>query len=174
MNINELSLPELTGSEKQVKWATSIRNKCLEKVFNNMEKAAKNNYYQKDINSHIVKKAIKMALDKQNSRIKEILRRTDAKWWIDNRDIENPSLTTFYDMEVWGATWDGFHVAEADTYIMLDFKTFVKYYKKALQKLEAAIETGEKQRILRYTTLGYRVEFYISPNGEITREKMAD
>jgi len=60
---NELGFSALTGSEKQIAWATTIRQQCYEKVVANQPRPT-------------------VGLDKL---IAAINLETSAKWWIDNR-----------------------------------------------------------------------------------------
>ena len=67
----ELSLPELTGSEKQVAWATSIRMKAID---NALSAAAGG--------------SVKTLNDKGRDLVRRVMAKmpTEAKWWIDGRD----------------------------------------------------------------------------------------
>ena len=71
----DANLPELTGSEKQIAWATDIRAKAAPVI------AA----MQARIKEHAKKSpnqtaAMQIVLD-------ELRAQTSAKWWIDNRDV---------------------------------------------------------------------------------------
>jgi len=73
-------LPELTGSEKQIAWAETIRAEKLSNIekeankeFNPLEAEA---YYGDDQS---------MTEAQQNHAVRQIKRQTSASWWIDNR-----------------------------------------------------------------------------------------
>lgn len=70
-----LALPELTGSEKQVKWAIDLRAKKIESI---KDAIGAKPYCNAVISDYCANK-------------------TDAKWWIDNRwsDITTNTLTCF-------------------------------------------------------------------------------
>lgn len=63
-------LPQLTGSEKQVVWATKIRNNALETLNGHIEA------YVAPQNKHII----------TDARDKWIAKETASSYWIDNRD----------------------------------------------------------------------------------------
>ena len=67
-------LPELTGSEKQIKWATSIRRKCVVQLDEYTQKAAKDEEREQIINA-----------------ISLLGTHGDSRWWIDHQDdVTNP------------------------------------------------------------------------------------
>ncbi|MDD5486725.1 MAG: hypothetical protein PHW65_04145 [Dehalococcoidales bacterium] len=69
----EMNLPELTGTEKQIAWAETIRQKMLadidEFIFRNVNKEQRN-------------------APKLREAIEHIKSKTEARWWIDNRKVE--------------------------------------------------------------------------------------
>ncbi len=65
-----LSLPELRGSEKQVKWARDIRAREIKRLWE----------YYPEISVARLHQAVTLVT--QEGRI---LRATDAHWWIENR-----------------------------------------------------------------------------------------
>lgn len=66
---NEMKLPELVGSEKQVKWALQIRVKAIEEMEKQLEA----------VNDPQTKFLMKLGFE-------DILKNeTKASWWIDNR-----------------------------------------------------------------------------------------
>ena len=87
-----VGLPELTGTEKQIKWAVDIRAQALEK----WEKCKEAN-----IPEDPAPEFVKFVED-------EIFAgKTEAKWWIENREIgnrfENFMMTKYEDK--WPETW---------------------------------------------------------------------
>ena len=69
----EMYLPELTGTEKQIAWAETIRQKMLadidEFIFRNVNKEQRN-------------------APKLREAIEHIKSKTEARWWIDNRNTK--------------------------------------------------------------------------------------
>jgi len=69
----EMALPALTGSEKQIAWAETIRQKLMtdldEFIFRSIKKERRND------------PQILAALD-------QIKRKTEARWWIDHRNVD--------------------------------------------------------------------------------------
>ncbi len=63
-------LPTLTGSEKQIAWATKIRNNALETLNGHIEA------YVAPHNKHII----------TDARDKWIVKETASSYWIENRD----------------------------------------------------------------------------------------
>lgn len=73
----DANLPELTGSEKQIAWATDIRAKAAFAI-NEMRAKIAANTNTSEINLKQIA-AVESVLDELRSH-------SSAKWWIDNRD----------------------------------------------------------------------------------------
>ena len=74
----ELNLPELEGSEKQINWALSIRNKVVEDLKPSIDYAEK--LLADDPSNNIAKAYVKMG--------KDFLNITDSSKWIDYRNLD--------------------------------------------------------------------------------------
>ena len=72
-------LPDLEGSEKQVAWAVSIREKLLKSIETKLNEKRLIDFVEH--NSEIAS-----AIEQANQK------RTSAQWWIDNRDITGDCL----------------------------------------------------------------------------------
>lgn len=66
--IAHLDLPPLSGSDRQIAWASTIRTKRLASFIANFS-------------------------SNKGSRYRHCLTITDAKWWIDHRDLSDADLT---------------------------------------------------------------------------------
>lgn len=83
------TLPELTGSEKQIKWAISLRNDSIE---NNMRKIDKSmnrigeilRNIDPDTGNQLIAIQYKTAFSAMKN-LENASTETSAKWWIDNR-----------------------------------------------------------------------------------------
>ena len=76
--VAERGWPELTGSEKQVAWATTIRENGMDELLKGIDKIRNSR--------HCDEEALKIG----ERAIEEMLSHTQASWWIDRRDgIEN-------------------------------------------------------------------------------------
>ena len=83
------TLPELTGSEKQIKWAISLRNDSIE---NNMRKIDKSmnrigeilRNIDNDTGNQLIAIQYKTAFLAMKN-LENASTETSAKWWIDNR-----------------------------------------------------------------------------------------
>lgn len=74
----ELNLPELQGSEKQIKWALSIRNKVVEDLKPSIDYAEK--LFEKDPSNMVAKAYAKMGKDFINIQ--------DSSKWIDYKNLD--------------------------------------------------------------------------------------
>lgn len=74
----ELNLPDLKGSEKQIEWALSIRNKVVEDLKPSIDYAEK--ILENEPSNNIVKAYVKMG--------KDFLNITDSSKWIDYRNLD--------------------------------------------------------------------------------------
>lgn len=72
-----MALATLSGSEKQVDWATTIRTKRLPEIQKRLERL------RQDFIDDGQGEAIEPVIAKANAWV---LGQTDARWWIDNRD----------------------------------------------------------------------------------------
>lgn len=79
---NSLGLPELTGSEKQIAWATTIRMKFIHQI--NLRKET----IEKKLNEPEAVDRAKRMLQSMESDVAVLLSRTEAAWWIENRDYK--------------------------------------------------------------------------------------
>ena len=79
----EMGLPELSGSEKQVAWAVTIRQKALENLSVLRAEMVLANQTQ-DL------------LDAFDSIVAGIKTQAEARWWIDRRDYGAPTLIRDY------------------------------------------------------------------------------
>ncbi len=76
----EMELPELTGTDKQVAWANTLRQQLIEKF----EAKIKEGFTPSVTKRHGITE------EKLRATLQNILStKTDAKWYIDNRDIGN-------------------------------------------------------------------------------------
>ena len=93
---NELNLPLLEGSEKQVAWAMDIRHNWIEQAKNNVAQLGRNwddvvkqvlKMYDEKINDAKFNEDLRNALDNCNitARLASAYRQTSAKFFIDNR-----------------------------------------------------------------------------------------
>ena len=74
-------LPELTGSEKQVNWAVTIRSKVLQKLA--------------DFRGNLSNQPQEV-LDRFDEIAADVKGHTEARWWIDRRDYTAPALIREY------------------------------------------------------------------------------
>lgn len=72
----EKGLPELEGSEKQIKWAESLRRKALTSPINNFDRKLLKSKNQK----------IKMIAQVCARAREKLETETSSRWWIDHRD----------------------------------------------------------------------------------------
>lgn len=72
----ELGLPELTGTEKQVAWANTLRKQWIEKV----ESEIRTWITDDESRDEEVRKALKRFVEEH------LIKKIDARWWIDNRN----------------------------------------------------------------------------------------
>ena len=72
----ELGLPELTGTEKQVAWANTLRKQWIEKV----ESEIRTWITDDESRDEEVRKALKRVVEEH------LINTVDARWWIDNRN----------------------------------------------------------------------------------------
>ena len=97
----EMELPELTGTEKQIVWANTIRVELIEKLQHEVDKILKDKkldynseeyleYRYKDI---ITKDFISNVNETINYMIEN---KTDAKWYIDNRSKKTSLLIDLF------------------------------------------------------------------------------
>ena len=82
-------LPQLTGSEKQIAWAISIREKALATLDSTISEVERN--ITAKINNGTIDQATAEALRSKNQNDAEMCRKiylgvTDSKIWIDNRN----------------------------------------------------------------------------------------
>jgi hypothetical protein len=93
----EMELPELTGSEKQVAWATSLRMDVINKITETFSRLRENGKTYLVWNGGAGKK--KASLEFLSDALDfAILSHTDAKFWIDSRRFyEEEFLTVFAD-----------------------------------------------------------------------------
>lgn len=73
---------ELKGSEKQVKWATDIRNRMIE--INDIFEEATKDTDMTNLNEETLEGMILQRIDKTRKALKNILNSEDAKFFIDN------------------------------------------------------------------------------------------
>jgi hypothetical protein len=93
----ELSLPELSGSEKQIAWAEKIRAQTLEKFDSNFDYWARRVTFLNRPNMESARAELRqMVLDDLTSKI-------ESRWWIDAREqgnngfINSVGLRRFFD-----------------------------------------------------------------------------
>jgi hypothetical protein len=68
---SDLGLPALTGSEKQVAWATDLRGKYVSQAIEHMRRELRGD----------------MTPEQTSQFVAIVSRATDAKWWIENRSL---------------------------------------------------------------------------------------
>lgn len=81
-----MGLPQLTGSVKQIAWATTIRMKFIQQIRLRMEAV------EKRLNGPDVSDRAKKMLQNMESDVTILLSHTDAAWWIENRDCKLKDL----------------------------------------------------------------------------------
>lgn len=101
----ELSLPELKGSEKQIAWARSLRKDALDKLRNSLRDVDKKMQRNDDEELKTLKEYIEIT-------IKYMSEQTESKFFIDNR----------YDLKTIGLDF-GFTLTERN------FSSYVRKYK---------------------------------------------
>lgn len=79
---HSLGLPELTGSEKQIAWATTIRMGFIRQI-----DIRKETIEQKLNDPESVERAKRM-LQNMESDVAILLSHTEAAWWIEHRDYK--------------------------------------------------------------------------------------
>lgn len=77
-----VEMVELKGSEKQVKWATDIRNRMIE--INNIFEEATKDTDMTNLNEETLEGMVLQRIDKTRKALKNILNNEDAKFFIDN------------------------------------------------------------------------------------------
>lgn len=98
----EMELPELTGSEKQVAWANTLRLRFIERFedeFKNLNKKEIHFIVERILSNRddFSKKEIKDMLEKIDDILEYILTtKTKAKYFIDNRDFGERELANVY------------------------------------------------------------------------------
>lgn len=96
------ALPALTGSEKQVNWADSLREKRFNEVDEFAAKRKAQNAKVLEAHPELTEKCeeANANLDAEVAKIKSWLStKTDARFWIDNRDQLLGNLTRAYAAE---------------------------------------------------------------------------
>jgi hypothetical protein len=150
------SLPDLEGSEKQIAWASKIRERCLVSTITDFCLAERSGTYgRKEIGKH-TQEAIEFTRRLQISNIEQVATNLSAKWWIDNRfALENPTSIGYYG-----------EVESNGLAIKLNLQHWAQQKEKELNRLDIAKETGEAQVVLK------REEYIIkvTPKGEILLE----
>ncbi len=154
--LNNLDLPELTGSQKQIAWAEDIRRKALEEVLHNLCWAEKFGTYGRKKFTDNTYKAIEITKEKQIKRIEEVVAQTSSKWWIDGRHY-------FKELHTYTST-------KTEYTLKYDLNSIARYTQKQLDKLELAKQTGEAQVIVRDSAQG--VIFKVTPKGEVVVENL--
>lgn len=76
----EMGLPKLTGTAKQVAWAETIRMKYMDKINARRAKVS-----EKAANLETAERA-QLQLQNMDKGVAILLSHTDARWWIDNQD----------------------------------------------------------------------------------------
>lgn len=77
-----IGLPQLTGSVKQIAWATTIRMKFVQQIRVQMETV------EKRLNEPDASDRAKKMLRAMKSDVTILLSHTAAAWWIENRDYK--------------------------------------------------------------------------------------
>lgn len=77
-----MGLPQLTGSAKQIAWATTIRMNFVHQIRIQMETV------EKRLNEPDASDQAKKMLQTMESDVTILLSHTDAAWWIENRDYK--------------------------------------------------------------------------------------
>lgn len=77
-----MGLPQLTGSVKQIAWATTIRMKFVQQIKLRMEAV------EKRLNDPDASDRVKKMLQAMESDVTILLSHTEAAWWIENRDCK--------------------------------------------------------------------------------------
>lgn len=91
---NELCLPELTGSEKQVEWATTIRAKIIDKVEKRLSEVKLCNVPNSDVKQSgiVLMVTFLNRVFIPESRISDVKQKlysiTDSNYWINERDTQ--------------------------------------------------------------------------------------
>lgn len=82
----EMELPQLVGSEKQVSWALQIRQKFIEDSKEHIERAAENFRRVSSLPEQELEQEIEKSQAEYKKLIEQILANsTSASWWIDRR-----------------------------------------------------------------------------------------
>lgn len=118
----ELNLPELEGSEKQINWALSIRNKVVEDLKPSIDYAEK--IIENEPSNKIAKAYVKMG--------KDFLNITDSAKWIDYRDLDFKvvmvNIISGYDWR--DISWYGTFLSDdrrLDKDFLFDYKSLPKF-----------------------------------------------
>ncbi len=85
-----LTLPELTGSEKQVAWALTIRAKALQAVATLRADFAANGARAQA--QGMSSEAVAAELAQFDTLAERVAQQVSAKWWIDHRDTSARNL----------------------------------------------------------------------------------
>ncbi|CAM3743144.1 hypothetical protein COLU111180_06170 [Cohnella lubricantis] len=75
----EQGLPALEGSEKQIAWATTIRSKMIDEIFEPIRKELTKGTPKDEQAAKAIAWMIEQVTEKINT--------ASAKWWIDNRNL---------------------------------------------------------------------------------------
>lgn len=101
----EMELPELTGTEKQIDWANTIRVELIKKIQNKISEIIESQKLDYNLREYIEYNCKDVSPKKFISNIHEAFdfmleNKTEAKWYIDNRNSHSTLLVDLYvDME---------------------------------------------------------------------------
>lgn len=151
----EFNLPELQGSEKQINWALSIRNKVVEDLKPSIDYAE--NILEYEPSNNIAKAYVKMG--------KDFLNITDSSKWIDYRNLDFKdvmlNIISGYD---WKEDEKNDHISSNGRRIDKDFL----FDYKSLPRFENVEAERNKNYLCNFINAGIRKYIKLTLNKENT------
>lgn len=149
----ELGLPELKGSEKQIKWALSIRNKVVEDLKPSIDYAEK--LFEKDPSNMVAKAYAKMGKDFINIQ--------DSSKWIDYRelDFKNIMINVVSGYNWNDLSWYGHFISDdrrLDKNFLFDYNSLPKFENEEAERMKNTLCNYINEGIKKYLRLAVQEE----------------
>lgn len=150
---SELNLPDLTGSEKQIKWALSIRNKVVEDLKPSIDYAKK--LFEKDSSNIVAKAYAKMGKDFINIQ--------DSSKWIDYRDLDfkNIMINVISGYNWNDLSWYGHFISDdrrLDKNFLFDYNSLPKFEDEEAERKKNTLCNFINDGIKEYLRLALQEE----------------
>lgn len=150
---SELNLPDLKGSEKQIKWALSIRNKVVEDLKPSIDYAEK--LFEKDPSNMVAKAYAKMGKDFINIQ--------DSSKWIDYRelDFKNIMINVVSGYNWNDLSWYGHFISDdrrLDKNFLFDYNSLPKFENEEAERMKNTLCNYINEGIKKYLRLAVQEE----------------